>query len=215
MKFNSLKFFDKYYDSTLVNKLSWYTYLNKCKHYNNLIHIIQNEFGKDVAIIIGDWSGKGSVHFMSTPNNYLKHKLKEYFTVYDINEYNTSKYHNIHHIKCKKLTVANDNNNSYINIHKTIYDDLDLKMDQSDPFYPKQNISSQFKTKKIHSILTFKKIYGSPLDIQKNNLLTNKPKNTKKIFCGKLNRDRNAVLNMKYILNHLLEHNTRPPLFCR
>ena len=67
LKISSLNFYRKYYSDTFIHKLSWFIYLNKWRHYNDLIRIIKNEFGKDVSFIIGNWSGKGRLKFMSTP----------------------------------------------------------------------------------------------------------------------------------------------------
>lgn len=93
------------YNTTYLQKLKWFTYLNKNKHENDLLNEIQNEFGSDITIIIGDWSGKGRVKFMSTPNISLKRKLAERFKVYFIDEYLTSKIHYSHHVKCNNLSV--------------------------------------------------------------------------------------------------------------
>lgn len=183
-KVRSLNFFRKYYSDIFINKLAWFTYLNKWRHTNDLIRVIRDQFGDNVSFIIGDWSGKGRVKFMSTPNNYLKKKLKECFNVYEINEYNTSKIHNLHHVKCEKLK------------HKCINEDG-------------SNV-----TKKVHSILTFKKVVDS-INFPKGITYTNSNKNTKQIFSGNIGRDLNAVLNMKNILSNLLKNKTRPAIFCR
>lgn len=82
------------YDTMYIRKLKWHAYLNKNKHENMLLNHIQNEFGKDITIVIGDWSGKGQIKFISTPNISIKRKLSERFEVYLIDEYMTSKaYH--------------------------------------------------------------------------------------------------------------------------
>lgn len=70
-------FAGKNYNLTYLQKLRWYTYLNKNKHENELLYQIENEFGKDIIIIMGDWSGKGKVKFNSTPNIALKRKLSQ------------------------------------------------------------------------------------------------------------------------------------------
>ena len=75
------------YDTTYIQKLKWFSYVNKCKHEDKLISTIKNEFGENVIIIIGDWSDSGKLKFISTPNIGLKRKLKKHFKVYLINEY--------------------------------------------------------------------------------------------------------------------------------
>jgi hypothetical protein len=93
------------YDTIYLQKLKWFSYLNKNRHENDLLNHIQNEFGKNIKIIIGDWNGSGKVKFMSTPNISLKRKLAERFDVYFIDEYLTSKIHYRHHVRCGNLTV--------------------------------------------------------------------------------------------------------------
>jgi hypothetical protein len=41
------------YEMKYLQKLNWYSYLNKRKHENQLIKQIESEFGSDVEIIIG------------------------------------------------------------------------------------------------------------------------------------------------------------------
>lgn len=94
------------YDTTYLNKLKWFSYINKCKHEDQLLNVIENEFGKDVKIIIGDWSNKGNINYISTPNMGLKRKLSERFKVYLIDEYLTSKIHYKENIKCDNICIA-------------------------------------------------------------------------------------------------------------
>lgn len=93
----------KHYDTELLKRLQWYAHLNKQKHELELMNQISTEFGPDVVIIIGDWSAKGRVRFMPTPNISLKRKLASRFTVYTIDEFRTSILHHEHEIKCKNL----------------------------------------------------------------------------------------------------------------
>lgn len=97
----------KYYDTTYLQKLRWYTYLNKNKHENELLNQIQNEFGKELIIIIGDWSGHGRIKYKSMPNIALKRKLAERFEVYLLDEYLTSKIHYKHHVRCDNMYAMN------------------------------------------------------------------------------------------------------------
>ena len=56
-----------------------------------MINTIENKYGKDSTIIIGDWSiGKQMRNFISTPNLSLKRKLTERFRVLNIDEYRSS-----------------------------------------------------------------------------------------------------------------------------
>lgn len=96
------------YDTKYVRKLKWFSYLNKNKHENDLLNHIQNEYGDDIIIIMGDWSGSGKhIKHKTVPNIALKRKLSERFKVYLIDEYLTSKIHYKHHIRCKNLKIPN------------------------------------------------------------------------------------------------------------
>jgi len=112
-----LKKIKNQYNTDLLHKLRWYSYLNKVHHENMLMKHIKNEFGDNITIIIGDWSNKGKVNFMSTSNIGLKRKLVEHFKVYLINEYNTSKIHYEHRKSCEnmevKIKVNKTNNRRY------------------------------------------------------------------------------------------------------
>ena len=93
------------YDMTFLQKLRWYEYIDKVRHENNLVKQIGDVFGKDIILILGDWSNNGSIHFKPTPGIALRRKLAQHFTVYLIDEYLTSAIHNVHHVRCDNLTV--------------------------------------------------------------------------------------------------------------
>lgn len=128
-----------FYDLTYLQKLNWFSYLNKRKHENELLNHIANEFGSDIKIIIGDWSNKGQLKFISTPNLSLKRKLAERFEVYTIDEYNTSKIHNEYLIECDNLYVKVEQSN-------------ELSKNSND----KPLNKNKYYLKKIHSVLTYK-----------------------------------------------------------
>ena len=46
--------------SEFLQKKKWYTYLNTRRHEDRLVNVIKKEFGSNVKIIIGDWSGINS-----------------------------------------------------------------------------------------------------------------------------------------------------------
>ena len=87
----NIKLLEKYTDE-VFRKYKWYSHINKKKTESQLINEIKDTFGKDVKLIYGDWSiGKQMRNFISTPNLGLKRKLGTKFTIYSIDEYNTSK----------------------------------------------------------------------------------------------------------------------------
>ena len=64
------------------------------------------------------------------------------------------------------------------------------------------NIQPKRELKKLHAVLTY------------NNYVFDKMEQTLK-FSGCINRDKNSVLNMQRIVNHLILYGTRPELFKR
>jgi hypothetical protein len=97
-----------------MNRIKFNSYLNKMRHENELISVISKEFGSDINIVIGDWSSKGRIRFMPTPNLSLKKKLKTKFKVYHIDEYNTSKMHYKTDVECENHTVKMKTENKKI-----------------------------------------------------------------------------------------------------
>lgn len=89
-----------------LQKLSWFGYINKRRNEDHMINKIKETYGKDkkkLSIVIGDWSNRGKLKFISTPNKSLKKKLKEHFEIYTIYEYLTSKLHHREEKECKNL----------------------------------------------------------------------------------------------------------------
>jgi hypothetical protein len=79
------------YQNLKFRKYKWYSYINKKWTEDNIVNKIVNKYSKNHIIIIGDWSiGKQMRNFISTPNLTLKRKLREYFRVYNIDEFRTS-----------------------------------------------------------------------------------------------------------------------------
>jgi hypothetical protein len=79
------------YRDRKFRQYKWYAYINRKRAEDRMLNLIENKFGLDCSIIIGDWSiGKQMRHFISTPNLSIKRKLTERFSVYNIDEYRTS-----------------------------------------------------------------------------------------------------------------------------
>ena len=80
------KLFEKYEDR-IFRQYKWYGYINRKRAETDLVRKISETFGRDVTIIYGDWSqGQQMRNQMSTPNLGLKRKLREYFTIYNIDD---------------------------------------------------------------------------------------------------------------------------------
>ena len=106
-----------------VNKLKWFSYINRQKHENKLINKIKSIYGKEPTIVLGDWDKGSRLKYISTPNTYMKKLLERHFKIYLIDEYKTSK------IYYKDITKENDNLCVKINGHKErLYSVLTFKM---------------------------------------------------------------------------------------
>lgn len=79
------------YQETKFRQYKWYYYLNIKRADDKMLNQIENKFGKDSIIIIGDWNiGKQMRNFISTPNISIKRVLKRRFPVFNIDEFRTS-----------------------------------------------------------------------------------------------------------------------------
>ena len=90
-----------------------------------MLNKIENKYGKDIKIIIGDWSiGKQMRNFISTPNLSIKRKLNTRFEVYNIDEFRTS---------CLNYKTEELCNNLYLpdkrNIERKMHSILTFKME--------------------------------------------------------------------------------------
>ena len=92
------------YQNEKFRQYKWYAYINKKRTEDNMLNKIESKYGKDIKIIIGDWSiGKQMRNFISTPNLAIKRKLKTRFQVYNIDEFRTSCLNYITEEPCKNL----------------------------------------------------------------------------------------------------------------
>ena len=149
------------YQDKKFRQYKWYAFINKKRTEDNMLNKIENAYGKDNIIIIGDWCiEKQMKNFISTPNIGLKRKLKERFKVYNIDEYRTS---------CLNYKTEEPCRNLYLPDKKN-------------------------KTRKIHSILTYK---------MKNNRL------------GCINRDKNGCKNIQKVFEYYIKNNERPENYRR
>ena len=98
------------YQSTKFRRYKWYAYINKRRTEDTMVNKITNKYSKDHIIIIGDWSiGKQMRNFISTPNLSLKRKLRDQFSVYNIDEFRTSCLSYATEEPCKNLYLPDKN----------------------------------------------------------------------------------------------------------
>jgi hypothetical protein len=108
------------YQNEKFRQYKWYAYINKKRTEDNMLNKIESKYGKDIKIIIGDWSiGKQMRNFISTPNLAIKRKLKTRFQVFNIDEFRTSCLNYITEEPCKNLYLP-DNKNKERKIHSIL-----------------------------------------------------------------------------------------------
>lgn len=93
----------KLYSDVKFRQYRWYAFINRKRCVDTMLNDIQKTYGKDIVIIIGDWSiGKQMRNFISTPNLGIKRELKKRFKrVFNIDEFRTSKLHHQTEEECK------------------------------------------------------------------------------------------------------------------
>ena len=115
----------KAYQNEKFRQYKWYGYINKKRTEDNMLNKIENKYGKEVKIIIGDWSiGKQMRNFISTPNLSIKRKLKTRFPIYNIDEFRTSCLNYITEEPCKNLYLPDKTN-----IERKMHSILTYKME--------------------------------------------------------------------------------------
>ena len=113
------------YQDEKFRQYKWYSYINTKRTEDNMLNKIENKYGKDIKIIIGDWSiGKQMRNFISTPNLAIKRKLNTRFEVFNIDEFRTS---------CLNYKTEELCNNLYLpdkrNIERKMHSILTFKME--------------------------------------------------------------------------------------
>jgi hypothetical protein len=213
------------YQRNIFKQLRWYSYINTQKSKHRLMNKIRKTYGSKCVLIMGDWSSKMSKQLkgsISTPMIGLKNTLRKYFDVIDIDEYNTSKINYLTKEENKKLKInismerqpkkrqqrlkknLKENGKLEQNIIierkpqnrqqrlKEIIKEKELNIERKNILYA--SLEKPIKEVKLHSVLTYKML---------NNRL------------GCINRDINAVKNMKNIVQSILKTGNRPVEFTR
>ena len=174
------------YSDVFYRKQKYHTILDTRRSESKLLTTIEETFGKNVVLIIGDWSvGKQMRNFISTPNLGLKRKLKTKFQCYSIDEFRTSLlYH--------KTEEINDNL-----CVKDWYETKLNSVNKNQERTKKEKeiiLKNKNKFRKLHSVLTFKMENGRK---------------------GCINRDYNACYNMIKIFEYYILTGDRPERYKR
>ena len=176
---------DKYKDP-IFRKLRWYSYINTQRSEQNLVNSIKQTYGEDVVLIMGDWSGRSKNHLHGMAPTPMIGIKRMLAKSFKI--YNLDEY----------------NTSKICNKTKEVCKKMKLKVDEQLKKKPKVKVKKKrtttpetaktYRLEKIHSILTYK---------MENNRT------------GCINRDVNAVLNMKEIGESIIRDNVRPLVFSR
>ena len=167
------------------------------KHEDKLLNSIESLFGKDTAFIIGDHSVRTMRGLSSSKGVGLKRLLQSKFDhVYHIDEYNTSKLYWKTHLEGEQWYSKEARSYQSDQPKKTGRRGrgVELKRYKNKPVPTEISVETGLKGRRIHALKKF----------QTSNKLS---------VC--INRDLNAVLNMKYITQYFIDHGTRPIEYCR
>ena len=224
------------YNKKKFRQFKWYSYINKKRTYSKLLTKIEDKYFqkekekyKDVQerkkhclLIMGDWSiGKQMANFISTPNLELKRKLRERFTVYNIDEYKTSCINYITEEKSENLVMK-------IEDIKTLKEKFKKLLNETPEL--KAKILKQYKAikgrkrvklmrkhintdeikkikTKMHAILTYK------METNRAEHAINTTINNKRLAC--INRDKNGCKNIEKIFNEYMRSGMRPNIYSR
>jgi hypothetical protein len=158
------EYFYALYEDKIFRQYRWYSYINKQRSESRMIKNIIKNYGNNSIIIIGDWS--------------INKQFRNYISTPNISLKRTLKKHfpvyNIdeYRTSCLHYKTENYGSNLYLVNPKDKYN----------------------KSRKIHSILTFK---------MENNRL------------GCINRDRNSCKNIKKLFDFYMETDNRPDRYKR
>jgi hypothetical protein len=154
------------YQAEIFRRYRWFAHINKKRSTTKIIRKIKKTFGKDSIMIMGDWSDKlgaspQRIKYISTPNKWLKNKLAEHMTIYNIDEHRTSCLHYKTEQRCSNLWSKNPKNKGS---------------------FSKSNQDHEYK---IHSVLTCKMENGRLGCINRdNNAVNNMIKITRAFLSG-------------------------------
>lgn len=167
------------------------------KHEDKTLNSIESLFGKDAVYIIGDHSVCTMRGLSSSKGVGLKRLLQSKFAhVYHIDEYNTSKLYWKTHLEGEQWYSKEARSYQSDQPKKTRRrgKGVEPKRYKNKTTSTEQSIEIGLKGRRIHALKKF----------QTSNKLS---------VC--INRDLNAVLNMKYITQYFIDHGTRPIEYCR
>lgn len=205
---NYCKAFWKYVSVVSVNDPTynpWHSYQKlrtyglRNRYESNLITSIVQKFGdpKNILVIIGDYSATHRPAMRGTVPAFVvgfARLLKRAgFSVAWIDEYNTSKLYHRTHLEGEQAKVEVSRPVDVKDKVVEYRSRWERGKNKKQMIVPEHALVKKV-SRKLHAVKLFKTEYGM------------------KAFC---NRDTNAVLNFKYIVQYWLEHGTRPSAYCR
>ena len=188
----------KYYEEKFLRRMKLRTYINtqksEAKMINNMKKIYNQKNKKEIMLVYGDCNvGKQMRGIISTPMIGMKRLLKKEFEIINIDEFRTSCLDYRTSLPVKNAIVKIKKGKSSSPNKKTKRDNINISI--------KNAIikTKDRKTKKLHSVLV-SEIPGS---------------SGSKVNISYLNRDLNAVLNMRKITNYYIKYKKRQKEYCR
>ncbi len=150
--------------NTYLQKLKWFLYLNTKKHENKILEDLRDKYGSDATMIVGDWSDKCRLSYISTPGVGFRKMLSKKFKVHLLGEYNTS-----------KLSYKTDKETTKLKLHKNgelceLYPVLTYQMGNG-----RMGCINRDK----NATLNYQKIVRSLIETQKRPEAFTRPKNKK------------------------------------
>ena len=82
-----------YYSTMKRRRLKFFMYAGRRRAYSKLVNKIRTFWGSEAILYLGDWSDRNLRGFISTPGKSIRRLLRDNFTVFMVNEHNTSKIH--------------------------------------------------------------------------------------------------------------------------
>ena len=182
------------YSEPKFRQYKWYGHINRKRCEDNMLNLIEKKYGKDAVLCIGDASlGKHMRGLLSTPNIAVKRKLKERFETYHVDEFRSSCLHHETEERCKNLYYKDTKKRNILK--KRLKDYLKNKKEEELTIeYMKNYLNGKDKSRKLHSVLTYQ------MENQRY---------------GCINRDKNACLNIKKIVNYYINTGSRPLRYSR
>jgi len=95
------------YEDEKFRQYKFYSHIQKQKAEAKIVRDVEEQYGKDVVLIMGDWSkGTEKIKHTSVPTKRIRKVLAKKHTIYEVDEFRTSCLHNKTEERCENLYLA-------------------------------------------------------------------------------------------------------------